>query len=871
MVVLKFSSNAQNFVFSSATLFIVFCLFLKLTSVYTITTTNYVSVLKRETSLALTKSQDEEMINGQSYGFFLEDCLPFYEVTSAIKNLFEEFNVTGYLHIIQCNNPISFFENLSAKKLLIGGGNVIIASSPSLFRFLTKENVAGSSFFKIDVINLNDHLLLYQKSVTPNYAEELLSDIFTQWGWRNIHCYVDENYADDFLSNVEKLNDFGESVLQVNQLSLVENISPYVFVDGLITERPTGIRSIVLMANISTTLQVLQWAFPTELMSGRQQWIIFGTEDLEHFYNAIQLQSDSQIYIVRHKNNYKDLKHLVLEYLKLKPPFDAYSTNSSLLYSMDTLDGKVAWKNVMASVMNLEIRKLSLASDSNITSSEVAVWTPESGLVKIPEPPFPNYNMRSLLVVTMESPPYIIIHSNNGDRSNLSYSGYMVDVIEVVAKVLNFSIQYVEVENSLISQVTNLSVNGVVETLARKEADVGLLDMAITSSRMQEVDFAEVALDVQATAGLYRRQGSEGDGMDKFGVYLEPFHYHVWIASIITVILLVASLYVSLQLTQRFSDMIGIDWENADLNVSRSILLGFQAVAQQGSELDFGNPSARIFFVILWIFALIAYSSYSATLMSYLTFSRIPQPFTSLSTLAKNKEYGIGVLVGSSQLELFRESRSPVYQAIWKRILTDKRSMTLQTMEQAFKKSAKDKFVYLSDDKIMKYWTRNTCDLVVSEPLTGSHLVTLTFQKSSPHRKAISRVLRMMNDGGLLYRLREKWWGTGLICKTESQAFLSLSLMNVATGFLLLAGGIVGGTLGLLLEWCIFRGRKPQKRKMIQVTQLPKDVSPKQLNDGRILKLAFLPDYDSYADPNLDSQKRVVLKSSPISFKPHVF
>lgn len=96
------------------------------------------------------------------------------------------------------------------------------------------------------------------------------------------------------------------------------------------------------------------------------------------------------------------------------------------------------------------------------------------------------------------------------------------------------------------------------------------------------IDFAEVALDTPSTAGLYRRPGSDGEGMDKFGVYLEPFHLYVWIASIVTLFLLGSSLYGSVWVTKRLAATSGMQWNNDPLDVSRTVLLGFQAIAQQG-------------------------------------------------------------------------------------------------------------------------------------------------------------------------------------------------------------------------------------------------------------------------------------------------
>lgn len=81
-----------------------------------------------------------------------------------------------------------------------------------------------------------------------------------------------------------------------------------------------------------------------------------------------------------------------------------------------------------------------------------------------------------------------------------------------------------------------------------------------------------------------------------------------------------------------------------------------------------------------------------------------------------------------------------------------------------------------------------------------------------------------MSAAGLLYRYHDKWWGTGLICQQETRLFVSLSLTNVATGFLLWLGGIAGGAIALVVEGLVLRcgPKRPLQQKPDPIKHLYK-------------------------------------------------
>ena len=96
---------------------------------------------------------------------------------------------------------------------------------------------------------------------------------------------------------------------------------------------------------------------------------------------------------------------------------------------------------------------------------------------------FANYMNKTVRMTSLPTPPYVMY--NNG-----SWCGIIVDMMEIVSKMCNFSYIVSHNEDETWGRdLGNLTYNGMVGTVQRGEADVGMNVLSQAFDRSQVVDY----------------------------------------------------------------------------------------------------------------------------------------------------------------------------------------------------------------------------------------------------------------------------------------------------------------------------------------------------------------------------------------------
>ncbi|GAB6021847.1 hypothetical protein CHUAL_004419 [Chamberlinius hualienensis] len=643
------------------------------------------------------------------------------------------------------------------------------SSTVSNTLLLSRNSITSYFANEVPVVNLNDHLLIQQKN--NRFPKKFLNDVIAALKWTHVYFYVDQFYGLTISDLFTKNNPH----YVIEFMSYVENLPIGQFVSAMSNGVVKHHRLIVLLLNHTTTNTIMDLAHQMGLLNRVNHWLIFGDIKVD------QLRMDSDVYVIKHVGKVQNLTSLIVQYIS---HFEAANHSSSV-------------DDIMMSI-KLKLYKQSFGFGGSVEETAIGQWTYANGYqVLVKQPLAINYHKATLVAVNYETPPYVLIqrHSNG----TTTYVGYLVDVLETVAKHLNFTLEYVEVPNS--SAFVDTRLQTIIGLISNRSADIGLFDFSLTLERISNMDFARVPLDTYALVGLFRRPDAQKTAIEKVGGYFEPLSVRVWLSAILAVVLLVSIYHIANYVNHH------------QTSLSNSVLLIVRTFSNQGTDENVHViASGRIIFISLWMFSLLFAATYSATLMSYLAVTKIERPFKTLEELDRNKDYRIGFRLGSGSYYMFKNSPSEIQRRLFERSASDSTNPSVNSFEEGRAKAAKGKYVFMSGQRVVEYVIRDTCVFASSNPLTTASLVTITFQKDSPHTYAISRAFRVLSEAGILQRLRGKWWRRSKICsEKEENEFFSFTVRNVAPAFLILLVGIVLSFITMALEQCLanFKQQNP--------------------------------------------------------------
>ncbi|CAO1422930.1 unnamed protein product [Diamesa serratosioi] len=322
---------------------------------------------------------------------------------------------------------------------------------------------------------------------------------------------------------------------------------------------------------------------------------------------------------------------------------------------------------------------------------------------------YKNFNGRIFKIPVIHSPPWFFVKYLNASLKNESFtmendnidenvteynivvSGRDDVMLKLLGKKMNFRFTYVEPPEKIQGQalptdsIDNLTFNGGLGMLQRREAEMLFGDIVVTYEKMQEVEFSFFTL---ADSGAFLTHATRR--LSEALALIYPFKWDVWPVLIFTVILTGPALYFIIVLP----DLI---WKN-DEKMRYGILRSFHHITyikeitrrprrkqtstdpdktfnriglfnrcvwysmhiylRQSIELPHNNDRVRLFTIILWLSATYVLSDlYSAQLTSQLAKPSKELPINTLERL----EY---VLTHDKRYKLLVEPDSASYNVL---------------------------------------------------------------------------------------------------------------------------------------------------------------------------------------------------------------
>ncbi|XP_037961199.1 glutamate receptor ionotropic, kainate 2 [Teleopsis dalmanni] len=386
-------------------------------------------------------------------------------------------------------------------------------------------------------------------------------------------------------------------------------------------------------------------------------------------------------------------------------------------------------------------------------------------------------------------------------EGNARYEGYSMDLIDAIAKLLKFKYEFHLTPDKKYGSLNKQTKqwDGLVKQLLDGNADLGICDLTMTSSRRMAVDFTPPFMTLGISI-LYKKPSIPDTDLFSF---LLPFSLDVWIY------MATASLFISLLLLA-LSRMAPDDWENPHpckepeevenvWCITNTTWLTMGSLMGQGCDLLPKAASTRLVTGMWWFFALMMLNSYTANLAAFLTMSRMESSINSAEDLAAQNKIKYGAVLGGSTLSFFKESNFSTFQRMWASMDSATPSVFTKSNDEGVERVMKGKglYAFLMESTTLEYIIERKCELMQVGGWLDYKTYGIAMPFNSPYRKEISGAVLKLGESGTLAELKRKWWKEmhgGGSCTQTSKANVDtpeLEMENVGGVFLVLGIGLL--------------------------------------------------------------------------------
>ncbi|XP_062566028.1 glutamate [NMDA] receptor subunit 1-like isoform X2 [Saccostrea cucullata] len=436
-----------------------------------------------------------------------------------------------------------------------------------------------------------------------------------------------------------------------------------------------------------------------------------------------------------------------------------------------------------------------------------------------------------LKIVTLESVPFVytrkmtesdscnwdrnerlcpLVNETTGIKEDYCCWGYCIDMLIQIADMVNFTYS-IHLGSSgefgsykKVNKTGEKKWNGIIAELIDKEADMIVAPLTINPERAGRIDFSK-PFKYQGLTILVRKTATES----KLDSFLQPFEDTLWILVALSVHVVALVLYLLDRFSPfgRFKLAKNNDTEEDALNLSSAMWFAWGVLLNSG--IGEGTPrsfSARVLGMVWAGFAMIIVASYTANLAAFLVLDRPEASITGIddARLRNPNEDFKYATVRNSAVEMYFKRQvelSTMYRQMEPR--------NYKTADEAIRDIVNMKLqAFIWDSSRLEYEAGQNCDLITVGDLFGRSGLGVGLQKKSPWTSKISMAILKLHEKGNMEDLDNKWILEGRNdCPEKDTTPATLGLTNMASVFLMVAGGIIAGIILIVIEIAYKRHR----------------------------------------------------------------
>jgi ABC-type amino acid transport substrate-binding protein len=519
----------------------------------------------------------------------------------------------------------------------------------------------------------------------------------------------------------------------------------------------------------------------SDLMTSPSKHSLLTSRRGQSLYNgsrgAVQCKVDSPVW--QHGRSIAaSLKQIQFDGVTGQVSFDSYGRRQN--YRLDVLEQRL---------------------DEEVTV-KVGTWDSTSGKLNI-HPDSESVDNTTLLVdvnktriiTTILSAPYVM----EVEGGTEPFEGYCVDL----AKKICHDYLHVDYEIRLVKdqvygeKMANGTWSGMVGELTRREADIAIAPLTISSMRERVIDFSKPFMQLGISI-MIKKPEKQKPGVFSF---MDPLSYEIWMCIVFSYLAVSTVLF----LVSRFSPK---EWQiedsvhgptfTNDFTILNSLWFSLGAFMRRGCDVCPRSLAGRIVGSAWWFFTLIIISSYTANLAAFLTIERMLTPIESADDLAKQTEILYGTLEAGSTKDFFKTSKIPTYEKMWS-FMSSEPSVFVKTTDEGVQRvrNSKGRYAFLLESTMNDYYNqRKPCNTLKVGDNLDSKGYGIATPIGSDLRSRINVAVLQLLEREDLQKLQKKWWYDKGECVVESDSKKggssqsSLSLSNVAGIFYILIGGL---------------------------------------------------------------------------------
>ncbi|XP_074034442.1 ionotropic receptor 75a [Leptinotarsa decemlineata] len=428
-------------------------------------------------------------------------------------------------------------------------------------------------------------------------------------------------------------------------------------------------------------------------------------------------------------------------------------------------------------------------------------------------------NFKSAIVIPNLTMPLETYLASDEDRQINSMHRFQSTTINYCKDMFNFSLE-MQITNSWGYIQENGRFDGLVSLLERRLVDFGSSPLLFKLDRMPYVDYSYGNWILRSTF-IYRRPKIT---QKSYEIFLRPLEKDVWITImfLLGAILIVLKMAFSNEMKEFRKEHLGVD-----ASWSFLVLFTLGAFCQQGATCYPRLFSSRILSVFVFLFCILVYQFYSASIVSYLLLDPPRTIFNLKDLLESQLQVGIeDILIDRNY---FLQTTDPdainLYES---KIKGTANSSGFYTPSEGLDLVRKGGFAFHVETSTAypiieeTYTNQEICEIDEVQMYRTQPMHT-NLQKDSPFREMMNYCMLKLVENGNMDRLRKHWNSRKPTCiQSAKKQEIHVSLSEFSCPPLALCCGILISMIFLIIEVA------PQlKNPLLKVFKKPKKMKTK--------------------------------------------
>ncbi|XP_013791222.1 glutamate receptor ionotropic, delta-1-like [Limulus polyphemus] len=337
-----------------------------------------------------------------------------------------------------------------------------------------------------------------------------------------------------------------------------------------------------------------------------------------------------------------------------------------------------------------------------------------------------------ILVVSVVSCfPYFVLSKDQNGTLIPKY-GTDLTMLNALASTMNF--RYViktPLDGEWGIQLSNQTWSGMIGMVQRKEADLSVDGIVITSDRKEVVDFS-IPYAYESVSFVTKAPTAKRRAL----AIIKPFSWQVWLGVSLSLVLATTFLTLTSNLME--------EWYPANPWIAALWYMWGCLVAQGGKIPLKKVYSVRVFLAGWWLFAVVFIALYAGTLTSYMTVLTKEQPIDTVNALKKEVSqgrYSCGSLKGTFLEEKLLNPKDPVYGAIGESTQKDP-SNTVQSDSFGLMKTLNSKYAYINVQGQLEFQAAKMGEenFVFSRDSFSRIILGIALRKRCPYKESFDKL-----------------------------------------------------------------------------------------------------------------------------------